>query len=390
MKTAERPEASRALPQTSRAATVEVLEHPGPVEALWRELESRAFHSGYQRFDWAAAWYRAMSPGLGETPMIIVIKDAPGRVTALLPLAARRRAGLKTAHFIGGKHANLNMCLFDPSSPVTPEVMREALMQAGRRHGIALYELLNQPVSFGGFTNPLAALGGRDSPGHVHKLELTADAEAMFMARFSKDARSKLRRKERRLAELGLVECRRARSDTEALQLLEAFFSQKSQWFAAQSLVDAFADPSVQAILRAAVLPASVPGVTMFGIFAGSRIAATYGAALTAERFSGMFSSFDPDPELSRYSPGDLLLSAIIRMMASEGKSVLDLGIGDARYKSHYCDGQDRLVDLVLPVSMAGRFAAPLLTLKRAIKAVIKRQPKLAAAAARLRKFARG
>jgi hypothetical protein len=32
--------------------------------------------------------------------------------------------------------------------------------------------------------------------------------------------------------------------------------------------------------------------------------------AVDARRFSGMLTSFDPDPALARFSPGDLLLSA--------------------------------------------------------------------------------
>ena len=370
--------------------SVETFHSPALIEAEWRALEARAIHTGYQRYDWASAWYREMSPKTGEKPLIVMLRNRDDRLAALFPLGLVRRAGIGTAHFIGEKHTNLNLGLFDPDIPVSPAEAREALIEAGRAQGAALYEFLNQPVSFGGFANPLAASGGRESPGHVHTLALSGDAEAMFKARFSKEARSKLRRKERRLAELGPVECRRARNDAEALELLETFLAQKSQWFAAQNLVDAFADPAVRAFLKRAILPAGAPGVAMFGIFAGGRIAATYGAAITAERFSGMFSSFDPDPELSRYSPGDLLLTAVIKLMASEGKTVLDLGIGDARYKSHYCDGQDQLVDVILPVTAAGRIAAPALALKRGVKAMIKRQPRLASAAARLRKFAGG
>ena len=388
---AERPAISRALgvPETNSSGfTAACHTNASAAEAAWHALEAHGRLTAYQRYSWCAAWYANVSPAIAETPAIIVVSDRLGRPAALLPLGVQTQFGLRIARFCGGKHANLAMGLYDPNAKLTARQLRRLLKTVARTAGIDLFEFLNQPVSYDGFDNPLAA-GGAESPGHVHKLKLSRTGEDLLKARVSREARSKLKRKERRLAEFGIVDYRQARDNAEAARLADAFISQKSAWFKLQGIANPFSAPEMRGFLLAAAKPAGPganPAITMFGAFAGERIVAAYGAALTADRFSGMFSSFDGDPVFSKYSPGDLLLYQLIGMMADSGRRTFDLGIGDARYKSHYCDGADRLADSTLPITMKGRVASLAMVSARRAKAVIKQSPKVFALLTGLRK----
>src|SRR5690606_39534326 len=62
---------------------------------------------------------------------------------------------------------------------------------------------------------------------------------------------------------------------------------------------------------------------------AGERIVATYGAAISAERFCGMFTSFDTAEDVFRWSPGDLMLHHLVGLMSARGLKVFDLGVGE-------------------------------------------------------------
>ena len=78
-------------------------------------------------------------------------------------------------------------------------------------------------------------------------------------------------------------------------------------------------------------------------LYAGGRLAT---AALTLRSFGvlhGWFTAYDPD--LYRYSPGLNMLTELAREAAARGVRRLDLGKGDADYKTHFMTGATPLAE---------------------------------------------
>jgi CelD/BcsL family acetyltransferase involved in cellulose biosynthesis len=71
-----------------------------------------------------------------------------------------------------------------------------------------------------------------------------------------------------------------------------------------------------------------------------------------------MMIAFDPEPAVARTSPGDLLLTHVVRAQCLAGRETFDLGVGEARYKNSLCDETEELVDVALPVTWRGRLHA--------------------------------
>jgi CelD/BcsL family acetyltransferase involved in cellulose biosynthesis len=111
------------------------------------------------------------------------------------------------------------------------------------------------------------------------------------------------------------------------------------------------------------------------GLSLNGQIVATYAGAVDRQRFSCMFNSFDLSPSLARYSPGDVLLTHVIRTQCRLGRTVLDLGVGEARYKSFFCKDVEELADLLLPISAQGKAYAAAVQQLLAAKHFIKRNP---------------
>ena len=88
-----------------------------------------------------------------------------------------------------------------------------------------------------------------------------------------------------------------------------------------------------------------------------------------------MFNSFDQAPEIARFSPGDILLTRLIRTQCSLGRTALDLGIGEARYKRLFCKEAEDLVDVFFLVTMKGRLCAAALKRLVAAKRYVKQTP---------------
>lgn len=349
---------AREVPPASaaRPCRVEIATEFAPLEAEWRELEAAGASSPYQRFDWVAAYGSALSAAEGFACRAVALRDDDGRLLLLLPLEVRRAWGGWVGSIIGGKHANFHLPLVAPglSQRIGAADLRALLVEAGRRLGLDAYAFVNMPRAWRGEPNPLAA-EGRPSPSNGYSLKLAADAEATLARALSKDARKKLRKKEKTLGELGPVAYRLARTPEEVETILAAFLRHKRDRFRELGIVNPFEDPAIQAFLRQGCLAGlqhGQPAVELHALMAGDRIAAVFGVAADRWRCSGMFIAFDP--EAGRSSPGDILLARVIGAQCEAGRETFDLGVGEARYKSSLCDEAEELVDTVLPVTWRG------------------------------------
>src|ERR1700743_2542276 len=107
-------EAATAWSKPGRIAAVDIFGHLAQAETIWRDLEDqRHFSTAYQRFDFLSAWQRQVGERENFKPFIVVARDVERRPLLLLPLALRQERGVRTASFMGGKHATFNMALWD-------------------------------------------------------------------------------------------------------------------------------------------------------------------------------------------------------------------------------------------------------------------------------------
>ena len=374
------------------ALVAEVIPDMAAAEALWRRIEAdpASVQTPYQRFDWVMAFLRAT--GQIDQARVVVLRDHEGRARLLLPLTMQRQYGLRVARSVGDTHANYHMPLFATrdAAAIPYDTILAALIAAGRSAGFDLYALPHQPRMWDGVANPLAA-GGEPEASDAYGLMLGPDPEATVRRVFSADARKKLRSKEKRLIEAkGALSYRRAETPEEAARFLAAFYAQKAARFAGMGVTDPYADPSVRAFLSAAAT-GSDPAVELYALCLAEsgRVLATFGGAVSERRFSGMMTAFDADPEVSRFSPGDLLLQHLVHDQTKRGRQGFDLGVGEARYKASICDETIGLVETLVPVTPPGRAYATLRQGLTRAKRRIKRNPRLYAALQRVRKLRR-
>lgn len=345
-------QADRATPRWA----IDVAETLPKAEAAWRELESAtAFMSPYGRFDWVAA-FGAAHPG--EPVRTIVVRDGAGRPALVLPVVVGRNLGCRIARGVAGKHANFNVPLMRPemADTLTSDAALALLRTAGRRLGVDAFAFPNVPLLWNDRPNPFA-VAGQPSPSDAWSLRLEPDGEATLNRSMSTAARKKLRNKARNLAKLGPVDLIEARTTAEVDLILDAFWQQKEERFRELGIVDPFADPGMRDFIRTGALSRlaeGCPPIELYGLTVAGRVVAVLGGAADRRRLSGMFVSFDGG-EAAKFSPGEIIVTSIIRLQCERGRAVFDLGVGDARYKQTICDQLERLVDVTLPVTLRGR-----------------------------------
>ena len=361
----------------------------------WAQLEECSGYSAYQRRDWILPWLGSIGRAEGWSPAVIVARDARGRPVALLPFGVVPRGPLRLAEFLGGKDVNYALGLFRPGVTFAADDLRELMRQGPKATpgGVALFSLVNQPATWRGLANPFLQLPHAPSPADGYAAKLTRPAEAFLQTRLSKDARKKLRKKEQRLAGMGALAHVRATTPDEAHEILSAFTAQKAARMKEKGLDNVFEGAAAEEFLaRVAIEPLArgkAPAVELHALKLDDRVIATFAGAACAGRFSGMFNSFDVDPEIGKSSPGDLLLCKIIARLCDEGMEEFGLGVGAGRYKAAFCDIQDPLFDAYVPITASGRVLMWVKSRKRRLKRWIKNDPRLWAAVAAVRRLKR-
>jgi len=360
-------------------------------EPHWRALEQNGVLSPYQQFDWLHAWQLHAGAAEGILPLLLTGFDRAGKPLFLLPLGYAPDDRSRIVRFLGGKHANYNFgpwrrdftggagslrALIDCLHAVRPEL-----------DGV---ELLSQPQSWAGMQNPFLALPHQQSSSDGYWLSLAGEPQEVTARIFTSSRRKRQRYRERKLQEYCGYRYVRATTVAEVERYLKAFFAQKAERFALQGIDNVFAAPGTADFIREVCIQGLAEGrptVEIHALDCDREVLGVFACLNDRACYSSMFNSFALG-EASRFSPGVVLISYILKDCIERGIQVFDLGVGEAAYKDYFCDHQEALFDSYFGLSMSGQAYVAALSAKSGLKRWIKHSPammKLVAAARRLK-----
>ncbi len=318
---------SQPVLQSVEIATVEVHTDPRAASAAWRELDAVAATSPYQSPEWLLPWIDTIGAASGVTPSIIVARGQDGSPLALLPFGLVRRNWFTVAVFLGARDSNFNMGLFRPGQTWTRSGVQDLLTRAAAAssHRVDAFVLINQPLGWDNVANPFAMLDHQPSPSFAYKGGLTSQADEFLRGRLSREGRKKLRQKLKKLQAIGPVSIRRATSPADIVETLDAFVEQRRARSRARGLLTDDL-PVLRDFLNRVTDPHASPPrggcaapVAFYALRCGERVVATFGGTRRGRRFSGMLMSFAADPDFAKASPGELLLSEVLKLHCAEG-----------------------------------------------------------------------
>ncbi|WP_162901558.1 GNAT family N-acetyltransferase [Breoghania sp. L-A4] len=377
-----------SLPRTV-AARIRVVSDFDVIEAEWRALEADCVMSVYHCFDWLKNWHAHV--GRHEcADLALVVGEIDGATAFILPLGIWRSGPLRVASWLGGKLNNYNFGLWraDVYTTLAPDTLRKSLKDVAAQARIDSFELHNIPEIWSGLRSPFLGLAHTPSPSASYVMDLESDFDTLYgKARSSKSRRS-LRKKYDRLQEAGHVDIVHAITPEQARIAADATIELRNERALEAGIPSVFANSGVADLIRDTAISAAgqaEPVLDTHYLAVDGIVRATYVGGVKNGRYSCSLNSFRDD-DLTAMSPGDLLLTEVIRNCCERGLTQLDLGIGEMRYKTAWCEA-DPLIDCFVPVTLAGRFHATARSWVQTAKRLIKGNPVLWQMVLRLRKL---
>jgi CelD/BcsL family acetyltransferase involved in cellulose biosynthesis len=314
------------------------------------------------------------------TPFIVVGFDPDEQPLCLLPFGLKRVGPLRQVSFLGGRHANYNFGIWDPTVAVSVDDLRLVLQYAAASpQRPDLLALHSQPRTWRGLDNPFLLLPHRQSPSNATRLVIDGPGHDVIEREVGAATRGRLRTKERKLQKLPGYRYFRATQPAEVDRLLDQFFALKASHMAAQGLPNVFTAAGVRAFLRSAChqgLSEGHPAVELHGLEGGGELLALFGVLSDGQDLSVMINTYTLSDN-ARHSPGLILILHLIQFCADRGITGFDLGVGDAQYKSWFCKQPIALFDSFLPLTALGRLSAIGMDTANVVKREIKNTPAL-------------
>ncbi len=372
-------------PQRSVHLTAEGLEigvYPGleALQAEWRTLERDGDCYAFQSYDWLECWQHTVGEQHGVQPCPVLVRRADGELLALFPLAVERRGRLRCLTWHGGALNDYQAPLLAADAGAFLDERSFAALWRNVRAllpSVDVVVLERQPSTVGAQPNPFAWLACRAHASSAHYTRLEGDLDTVLAARRSKRWLATQRRKERRLAEQGAVEFVLADEPARMPELLAAMRRQKSRSYRELGVSDLFARAGYASFVEELTRRhGGVRFAFLAALTVGGRVAATCWGLVHRQRFYYLLPTYERD-ELTRYSPGTVLLERLFQWCLDHDVEIFDFTIGDEGYKALWCEHTLALCDHVAGCSVPGRVYAPMHRGLAAVKHTIKASPRL-------------
>ncbi|MBN1163862.1 MAG: GNAT family N-acetyltransferase [Candidatus Krumholzibacteriota bacterium] len=341
---------------------IEVFGSPEEAGETWREFQEKGELYVFQSWEWQKN-LRGSSGRFGSQETCVVsVRWADGSPFILLPFGISKRRGLRVLEWLGGDFTDYGAPLIsgtlpDESADRDFQILWKEILD--RLPPVDLVWLKKMPRLVGETVNPLISLGCDDYHTKGYFTRLPGDWEGFLEAHAGPKTRSTARRKARLLEKMGPVRFEVTGGSQRRLfgEISKAMVAQKRTRYGDIGAPDFLADRASRRIFTdpdPALLDSGMLNVSC--LYLDDRIITAHWGMVFRGRFYYFMPSFAQGP-WARLSPGELLLTELIRWSIENGLEIFDLTIGDEEYKERWCDFSLDLLQYFEPRSARGKIA---------------------------------
>lgn len=309
----------------------------------WREL---AVQSGnvFVTPEWYLAWFAAI--GADASPVIGVHRDERGAIACIWPLVATGRRRARVLSFAGGAMGDRFHPLGSDSAGEAGRAILDRLRAGGDRPALRLDHVERDL----GWVDELVRGQTVTELGHLAgvlpEIELAGTSWEEYLAARSRNLRSQLGRRRRKLGRDHDVHFRLTDSDRLDADM-EAFFALHQHRWTSRGGPGALSDPARVRFHRDFSRRALERGwLRLWIVEVDERPAAAWYGWHVGDRYSYYLAGFDQ--RYSEYSIGLLLLAHTVRHAIEEGTALYELLLGREDFKLRFATRERRVRTVVV------------------------------------------
>ena len=358
------------------------------VESLWRSVENTCDCFAFQTYDWLRNWYEYIGKNSHLEPCIVAVESSEGKTLILLPLGIQQRHFVSCLVWLGGKitdylgpilsknySSNLSAVPFD-------QVWSDIRSQLPHHNVI---DLQKQPEFISEQKNPFLCLPCTPHSSSAHFTKLVGPIDSFIKSKRSSRWYQGLRRKQRRLQDLGELEFIVATKEQDIEKYLPEMISQKAMSYKEMGVANIFDNQDYIDFFYHMTRHCNDNSmVKLFALILNDQTLATQWGLIYKKRFYHLFPTYVHN-ELARYSPGTILFRNVFEWGIEHGIEICDFTVGDESYKYEWRDQELRLYDHLKATTPLGLLYVAPRKLQRLLKRKIKQTPILFSIAKNIR-----
>ncbi|MBX8812101.1 GNAT family N-acetyltransferase [Pseudochrobactrum algeriensis] len=308
----------------------------------------------FQTTTFLKIWEKTYATALKAELCLIEVRTENGRPVMFLPLAIFVRNGTRILSFTDQGVADYNAPVLFACGMIWTRAQAENVWQQIQK-ALPVFDfadLNNMPEKLGNLTNPIFLLANQSNSADSHANILSHDWDRVQQSL----VRPKIiRRKLRRLHELGNCEFFISKNDAENQALLNFMLREKQQRFIETHVPGFEQYPEKIHYFNEATRVFQSAGVLHFSALKlnGEILACMWGLVSGPHYYGIMIASNLKN--WAKYSPGHVLHYLLIKDLKEQGYNCLDLGVGDEDWKLQNCDLTIPLKRLTVCATLRGR-----------------------------------
>jgi len=350
------------------------------LRGIWESIEVHGHGYAFQSYAWLSAWFETIGRRSGVTVCAVLVEDAHGQPLMLLPLGVERRRMATRLVWLGGVLTDYQAPILAHDFAQRFDVTHFADLWSLIRgqlppHDAVIFE--RQPEFIDTQENPFNSLGLVAHASRAHQVQLEGDFQSFLANKRSKKTLATERRKRKKLARLGNLTYVVAHEATDIERIITATIRQKSDNYRELGIIDLFADEPHRDFVRLLTTRYADSGfVHLSALMLDDRIVATHWGLVYKKRLYYLLPSYERG-EITRYSPGNILLHHLFEWCFENGLTLADFTVGDEPYKLQWRDTELRLFEYRKANTLKGHASVLPSAIRSQAKRTIKRSPAL-------------
>lgn len=371
--------APRHRPLNADEFELSIVRDLSTVREAWLAFEKTAACTPFQTYQWMHAWQVAVGDRHAVSPLIVIGYHCTS-LAFILPLAIEQRCGARCLVWFGHELADYNGPLIHPDmvnrlpAGFAADILRRVRYLVP---GIDYACLAKQPETLCGRPNPFAGFRSVPFTCGAHSSTLTDNWENFSLSHRSVRSLRRLCDKERKVAKRGDLVYEAVTSPAERRRLMDWLVTWKVAQLTARGERVPFVDAAARRFMRELIRATTDdPRFRLYAMKVGGHAIALAFCLVAQDRLIYYLCAYE-EGEMSRFSPGLLLLTHIFKTAIDEGLEVFDFSNGDEDYKAHWIDRSELIFVSLVPFTLRGRIAAAFDRTELEAVRWIKRHPRL-------------